>query len=84
VGQFACGHGEGVGPRAGAPPPNNCTGVYLMDWNTFAVGWLDGTPATYLTLAGSVVQVQAWGRDCGFPAPNNSTLSDALQYVVGP
>ncbi len=69
---------------AGSPPPNNCSGVYTMDWNTFSVGGLGGTPQAYLLGAGNVIQVQAWGRDNGFPAGFNATLSDAIEYTVNP
>ncbi len=68
----------------GSPPPNNCTGVYSMDWNTFSGGGLGGTPQAFLHSVGHVVQVQAWGRDNGFPAGFNATLSDALEFAVGP
>jgi hypothetical protein len=69
----------------GTPAPaNDCSGVFSIDMMLFSVGGLGGNPLAALTVPGTIVDTQWWGRDPGFVPPFNTTLSDALEYRVCP
>ena len=64
-------------------PANDCSGLFVTDMNAFAHGFLGGNPSPALLVPGQVVNAQWWGRDQGFPAPQNTTLTNGLEYLVG-
>jgi len=69
----------------GTPPPAvDCTGVLRLDMNAFAANQLGGTPAFGLSVPGTTVRCQWWGRDPGFAPGLNVQLSDAVEYRVTP
>jgi alpha-tubulin suppressor-like RCC1 family protein len=59
--------------------PGQCDGTLSIDMNAFAVGSLGGSPSPLLTIPGTRVNVQFWGRDT---VPNGALLSNALEYYV--
>jgi hypothetical protein len=65
------------GSGGSALPAADCSGVWSLDFNT----WMDGQVELP---AGVAVQAQWLGRDSGFAAPNNWTLTDALEFILRP
>ena len=68
--------GTGLG-SGGNPSGNDCSGAF--DWHV-SHAYMASKGLT----AGTIVYAQAWGRDPGFAAPNNSQLSDAIVFRIEP
>jgi hypothetical protein len=59
--------------------PGQCDGTLAIDMNAFAAGALGGNPLPSLTVPGTQVNCQFWGRDT---IANGALLTDALEYFV--
>jgi hypothetical protein len=71
-----------VNPKAGlysgcGGPDSNST--YSIDMAAFAAGALGGNPDPALSIPGTIVNCQWWGRD--HPASFGTALSNALEYT---
>ena len=70
-----------AGPVNSGGTPGACDGAFSIDMNAFAFGGGGGfVPAGYLSVCGTRVFAQFWGRDS---LMTGSFLSDAIEYVVG-
>ncbi|HTF89317.1 MAG TPA: hypothetical protein VK843_12975 [Planctomycetota bacterium] len=72
----------GVNSGGSPLPVSDCTGIYSLDFNAFAVGSLGGNPHLARQAPGTAVDAQWWGRDPGFPVPSHSTLTDGLHFTM--
>ncbi len=68
----------------GNPSGNDCTGVYSLDFNAYVSGAIGGEPHPALQIPGLIFDVQWIGRDQGFSAPDNITLSNAMHFTMCP
>ena len=69
----------------GSPPAlSDCSGRFVLDMDAFAAGALGGNPLPELQVVGTRVNAQWWGRDPGYAAPNDTLLSNAVEYTVRP
>jgi len=68
-----------VDTSGGRAAGNNCSGSLSVDFNQIIASGLD--PAL---VAGVQINAQFWGRDAAFVAPNNVTMTDGLEFVIGP
>ena len=74
---------SGSGTSPGCPATSGSTGSFDFDFNAYIASGKDPslTPAN---AAGKTVNAQFWSRDPGFAPPNNTNLTDALEFTVGP
>jgi len=58
-------------------PGTGCQGSFLTDFNAYIASGADAG-----LVPGVSVACQWWSRDPGFPAPNNTSLTNALQFFL--
>jgi Tol biopolymer transport system component len=67
-----------VSNSGGNPPPDDCSGLLLFDFNAFIA-----TGADPSLVECQRVWAQFWSRDPGIPPPNSTNLTDAVTFVIG-
>lgn len=62
-----------------APPATDCSGTFDLDVDAYAA-----TPFALpgFQVPGTTFHAQWWGRDPGFAAPNNTQLSNAIEFTM--
>jgi len=69
----------------GSPPAvDDCSGVLTLDVDAYASGALGAAPLPALQVVGTVVNAQWWGRDPGYAFPDDTLLSNALEFTIRP
>ena len=63
----------------GNPPPNDCSGLFTFDFVALAASGSDPQ-----LVSGASVNAQWWSRDPGHVDGTGSSLSDAVQFELGP
>jgi hypothetical protein len=69
-----------VQSAGGSPLPQaDCSGTYALDFNAYVATGQDPN-----LVAGATVWAQYWSRDPGFAPPQNTGLSNAVEFVLAP
>jgi hypothetical protein len=66
-----------VQSSGGNPPPDDCSGVFTVDFNAWIQSGVDPN-----LVAGAQVHIQCWSRDPS--SASGSSLSDAIELTIGP
>ena len=72
---------RGPAVLSSAGTPGACDASFVLDMNAFAAGQAGGNPNPFLSVPGTMVNAQWWGRDS---VQNGEYLSNAVEYVVAP
>jgi subtilisin family serine protease len=62
--------------------PGQCNGTLAIDMNLFRAGFIGGNPSASLSVPGTQIRCQFWGRDSA--GTFGSLLSSGMDYIVCP